>query len=305
MIIIWIAFLFLGGIVFLILPSDAHALGGAMVLLPAVALAIAGGTLLRSHARQFALLGFLLETGIGLNYAGGLEDRVPFPDYGSLVLLALMCAALLWIPYQLCLTPLRWARREGVVTPEVFSGLVNNVVPTVLLPFNSFLVFSLPTAVLFWVIPDSKLIQEGTLRLAPLTVIFLACAQGVALKGVRRFIGAHSSLARAYAFVRMSERSVLLWGVALAAAGCVAEIWRGDWILWIGSAAYLILVVHTLAPFWLQKPFALPGPHLSPSITPDQSAASLPSGFRYAFWLMPLAIVYLVSLAVTLAVTRP
>jgi hypothetical protein len=305
MMMIWFAILGLGGIVFLILPSDPQALGGAITLLAVIAWVIAGGTLIPSRARQFALLAFLFEAGAGLNYAGGLEGRAPFPDYGSLGLLAVMCAVLLWIPYQLVLIPLRWARREGVVTPEVFAGLVNAVIPTLFLPFNTFLGFSLPTAVLFFVIPDSKLIQEATLRLAPLTVIFLACAQWVVLRGIRRFVSAYPSPAKAYAFIPISERSVLLWGVGLAAAGCVAEIWRGDWILWIGSAGYLIFVVHTLSPLWVQKPLAFLGASADTSVARAQPSVFLPGLLRYAIWLTPLSIIYLIALAIALSVTRP
>lgn len=302
---IWFAILVLAGIVFLILASDPRALGGATALLPAIALAIAGGMVLRSQVRQFAFLAFLFEAGVGLNYAGGLEGRAPFPAYGSLVLLALMCATLLWIPYELCLTSLRWARRDGLITPEAFKGLVYELIPTLSLPFNAFLLFVLPTAVGFWVIPDSKLIESGTLRLTALTVIFLACAQGTALWGVRRFVSVHPSPAKAYASIPISERTLLLWGIGLAVAGCFAEIWRGHWILWIGSAVYLILAVHTVAPLWVQGPCVVSRAHPHPSIAPTRPSGSWPSGFRYALWLMPLAVIYLVSLAVTLAVTRP
>jgi drug/metabolite transporter (DMT)-like permease len=60
---IWLAFLGLVGIVSLILPSDPQVLGGSTALLPAIAWAIAAGVLIRSHAREFALLAFLLEAG--------------------------------------------------------------------------------------------------------------------------------------------------------------------------------------------------------------------------------------------------
>lgn len=305
MVLIWLALLGLGLIVSVILPSEPQTLGGSTVLLAAIAWAIAGGLLIRSHTRELALLAFVLEAGVGLNYAGGLEARAAFPNYSSLALLALMCAVLLWIPYRLTLTPFRRARHDGAVTPEVFARLAKGLIPTLFLPFNAFLSLSLPTAVLFWVIPDSVLIQKGILRLAPLAVIFLACAQAIVLRGVRRFVHAHPGFARAYALIPVSERSLGLWGGGLAAAGCLAEIWRGNWMLWIGSAVYLVLVVHTLAPLWVQNPFAPSRPVPPPSIAAAEPAVSLPSAFRYALWLMPLGAIYLVVLATTLAVTRP
>jgi hypothetical protein len=304
MIIIWIVLLLLSGIVVLILPSDAQALGGATVLLPATALVIAGAVLFRSHSRQLAFLALLIEAGFGLNYAGGLEGRARFPDYGSLLLLGLTCVILLWIPYQLCLTPLRWARRDGFVTPEAFKGMVYKLLPPVFFPFYVFLLFTLPTAVAFWVIPNSKLIQEGTLRLASLTVIFLACAQGVVVHAIRRFVEAHPGLVTSYARVPVSERSVLVGGIVVTATGCFAEVWRGDWILWVGSAVYLNLVVHTLAPLWFQKPFSFSRSVPSESGVPVEHAEFLRRVSRYALWLFPLAALYGIMLAIALGASQ-